>query len=762
MKERIPMKIRLKLILCFLIPALFTLLLGVVSYNTASKAIIHNYEDAISQSIAASTKYYEKMLDTIKFKANQLCTDTTMKSYYTGSYEEEEEEDKYDSIKANIKAMATQDIYSITMLPRLMNEVIAMGGYTTNVTETDKTKDKKEVTKEEATSEEDIETEEDTSPSEETEVEEDTKPKNETEDVKKNAWYQEFLKTEEGQALINSEDYFFWTGTHQFLDDSVGIEPSKYGLVLIRRFTSLNSYTIGYMYLDVRMTAIAQVLSDVNVPEGSSVSFITADGRELSYHSDYIEQLGNQKVLLDSFDPVTLDAVGMTEADLIQAQPFYEQYVGGEEESGHHYVSYQGKLQLFVFQKMKETGVVVCAMVPKEAITAQAEIIRNVSIYMLILAVLVCIIIGYVVSRNLGIEMRQVVRVMNQVSTGDLTVQMKTKRKDEFRLIADSMNEMITSTRRLIQQVAIASNQLGNSSNEMKENAATLLQATNSIADAIEEIQKGILYQATEAEECRTLSLTLEDNIGYVSDQVSSVQHVMGESHENIQLGIESIDALSDIIYHTSEVTRVTIEHMDTLYQETQNIGEILDVINDIAEQTNLLSLNASIEAARAGESGRGFMVVAEEIRKLAELSLQSANKISNMVDHIQEQGNQTIKTVSNSEQWMQKEEKELKNVVVQFRQIETSVNDMISILDRITTGVSSMEESKNQTMDAIRGISETAEESAASSEEVNATAAEQLASVDTLNDTASELAGEAERLKREISKFKIDLDEEV
>ena len=149
-------------------------------------------------------------------------------------------------------------------------------------------------------------------------------------------------------------------------------------------------------------------------------------------------------------------------------------------------------------------------------------------------------------------------------------------------------------------------------------------------------------------------------------------------------------------------------------------------------------------------------MVVAEEIRKLAELSLQSASKIGAMIQTIQNKANQTAKTVSDSEKLMVKEEEELNNVVKQFKQIELSVSNMIESLDRITTGVGVMEDSKNQTIHAIRGISETAEESAASSEEVNATAVEQLSAVDALNHAASQLAVQAEELKIEINKFHI------
>lgn len=714
------MKIRTKLIICFMIPAIFTLILGMFSYRTASNIIIENYESSISQTINATAKYYAKMFDTIKFKANQLCADSTMKSYYSNSYSEDEVEEKFEAIEKSIKSMATQDIFSISMIPREMTEILTSGSY---VEETEKT---------EGTESE--EEENDTS----------------------NVLYEKFLESEEGKAYKDSTDYFMWTGTHNFLDDTIGIEKSKYGLCLVRKFTNINSYTIGYLFLDVRMGAISQVMSELEMPEGSYLSLVTSDGRELCYHTPYLELLGTNGVIVDSADSTTLDAVGITVDDMISSQSFYQEDVVSEETSGYRYVTYQGETQLFVYNKLEDTGVTICALIPKAAVTSQADSIKNSCILLLAIAIMVAIGIGFFVARSYSIAIKKVITGMDKVATGDLSIQLKTKRKDEFRKLTDSANHMIHNTKVLIEKVAGVSGTLNESSNAMKDNTSILLEATNNIVKAIEEIQAGILHQASEAEECRKLSDTLEERIEYVSNHVTNIQKVADESTQNVSSGIQTIDALSKIVNDTSNVTKVTIDNMSELHRESNNIGEILNVINDIAEQTNLLSLNASIEAARAGESGRGFMVVAEEIRKLAEMSLQSASKIGEMIQHIQDKTNQTADTVKNSESLMKQEETELKKVVEKFQQIDWSVNLMVKSLERISTGIHDMDESKNQTIQAIHGITQISEESAASTEEVNATANEQLNAVDYLNVAALHLAEQASEMQSEINKFQL------
>ena len=724
------MKIRNKLIICFLIPAVFTLLLGVFAYRTTSKIVIENYETSMSQTVGATSNYFEKVLENVKFKANQLISDTSMQGYFGGSADDDEKE----KIGKNVKALAKQDIYSITMLPRKEVTVLTAGKDPYATTE-DKDSKKKESKKTDTKAKDGKEEEE------------------EEKEAYNNELFQAFTESEEGSVYNDGEGFFFWLGNHSFLDEKLGIEPTKYGLCLLRRFTNASSYTSGYIFLDVRMSAITDVFSGIEMPEGGSLSFVSPDGRELCYHDKYNSMFDKKFSILDSTNAATMELAGVKNEDLISQQAFYQSAIAEESKNGYHYVSYQGQQQLFVWEKL-EDGIVVCAMIPKAQIVAEANSIRNSCIVLLFIAIIVAVGIGLIVSSRLSKVIHSMIASMNKVATGDLSVVFTTKRRDEFRKLNDSANNMIRNTKSLIEKVASTTNQLNDSSTHMTENTGILLEATNNIAHAIDEIQQGILHQASEAEECRNISTTLESKINDVSNYVTSIQKVAEESNQNVGEGLQSIDSLTEIIHETAHVTQLTIDNMTELHQETSQIDQILTVINDIAEQTNLLSLNASIEAARAGESGRGFMVVAEEIRKLAEMSLQSASKIGEMIQHIQRKTNQTADNVKNTENLMSKEQTELENVVLRFNNINSSVNKMVQSLQMIHDEIRGMEESKEQTIQSIRGISEISEESAASSEEVNATASEQLVAVDSLNEAAQQLSLQAEELQKEINKF--------
>jgi len=202
------------------------------------------------------------------------------------------------------------------------------------------------------------------------------------------------------------------------------------------------------------------------------------------------------------------------------------------------------------------------------------------------------------------------------------------------------------------------------------------------------------------------------------------------------------------------DITNAVIVGIEELQESSKSIGNIIGVINEIAEQTNLLSLNASIEAARAGEAGRGFAVVAGEIRKLADQSVESANKIRIIIEEINSKTKATVTTAKQAESVVAVQEKSLKNTLTVFIDIQEQVVELVTNVNNIAIGVNDIADTKSETLLAIENISAVSEETAATAEEVTETATRQMQAVEDLNRAAESLNKNASALSQAIDLF--------
>jgi methyl-accepting chemotaxis protein len=491
----------------------------------------------------------------------------------------------------------------------------------------------------------------------------------------------------------------------------------------------------GFIIIDIPKKEIEHAISNINLGDGSIVGFVTSDG---------VEALLNTE-----------------ETSIFSPLEYYKAAVSGNQLNGHSYERYNGREYLFLYSKVGSTKAMICALVPKSTILAQAQSIKLLTLVFVTLASAIAILVGTVIAGRIGTEISKLSKSIALAAKGNLTAKFTTNRKDEFLILSNSLTDMVTGMRGLIEQVTEVVDKVNNSAGKLSDTSGEILTSTRDISLAIDEIEKGVVQQAEDTEQCLSQMSNLSDRINQVYNSTYEIEQIAKDTKVIVGEGITTIDELNRKSSATTDITKVVIRDIEDLAVQSVNIEGFIEVINGIADQTNLLSLNASIEAARAGEAGRGFAVVAEEIRKLAEQSLRASNQITAIVNEIKMKTKTTATSAKQAEDIVGSQMEALTNTIRTFENINEHVGNLVNNLDNIAEGVRGIEGAKDDTLDAIRNISAVSQQTATSSEEVSATAINQITTVEYMSNSASGLAMEARRLEEAVQIFQIKEDEQ-
>ncbi|WP_310603504.1 methyl-accepting chemotaxis protein [Anaerosporobacter sp.] len=516
-----------------------------------------------------------------------------------------------------------------------------------------------------------------------------------------------------------------WYGSHAVIDAK---EERKYALTYIKE--ALKGETI--VITDVDYSYVQDMLDNI-YREGGVTALVAKDGVEI-YSTD--------------------SKVG--EENLFFGKDYYHNIIDEDATSGYTYVTIHGVNNLLSYCEIGDTGLVLVNLMPRSIIVGSATSIGSASAIFAVISAIIALVIGSLLAKGIGKAIGDMKDTMESVAQGDLTVTFKTRRKDEFKVLENSLSNMINNMQQLVTEVAEVSNRVGTSADELSNTSSIVLEASKDIATAVNEVAIGSSKQVLDTDVCLKQMSTLSDMVNKVFDGTNEIDTLFESTKGTVADGLAIVNNLNDKAKATSEITKEISVGMKNLEENSHTIENIVNAINEISEQTNLLSLNASIEAARAGESGRGFAVVAGEIGNLAAKSMESANQIQTIINTIQRQTKDTAKTTQRAEEIVLTQEQALQDTIQVFGSINSLVAGLVVELGKIKDYVAGMEGAKNDTLDSIQNISAVSEEAAAASEEVSATVINQSEEMEQLASAAEELSTGARVLQQAIGKFKI------
>lgn len=422
------------------------------------------------------------------------------------------------------------------------------------------------------------------------------------------------------------------------------------------------------------------------------------------------------------------------------------------------------------------------------------------------------ILLAWFFASNISNPILKLKEVMEKAEKGDLTTEINIKSKDELGILAGSFNKMIANIRELMCEMITASKRLAESAHDFTINADNLARSNQEVNSAIEEVAKGNAEQTQDITEVVTLIDRLNQainsiaegaerqaenvnrtsaHIGHmavgVEEVAASAQSAANSAQETAEVANHGGQAVEQVISGMENIKAKVFEAADKikeLGEQSLQIGEIIQVIDDIAEQTNLLALNAAIEAARAGEHGKGFAVVADEVRKLAEKSSKATKEIAELILNIQrgtekavaamQEGTTEVETgaglavnagdalgrilenVSRTNDEIQKISEAAATISHQSGEVVVAIDDVAQITEENSMATREMAVGSQEAQKSIKHIAKISESSAAAAEEVTASSQQMFSTSEIIAASSREVAELAEGLKKFGDRFKV------
>jgi len=518
-----------------------------------------------------------------------------------------------------------------------------------------------------------------------------------------------------------------WTDPYE--DTTLKMKLLTYSVPVI-----VDNVTIGVVGIDIKFESFENLIKGIKLYDSGSGSLVN---NKLDY---IVDPKYTQKDNLGKIEGGKLEKLA---GKIKKAQ------------SGIQGIRLNGKDLLFGYSKLSNDYILIIT-VPKSEVL---ETISQMTLFIIIIiaaGVLIAAAAAYYIGSLIAMPVNSLTKMSKTVETGDLTIEYKSDSSDEIGRLSKSFNSMISKIRLLISDARRISEKVVISSEEINMSTKDIRNNSEQIAMSISELAKGANEQAVSTEKANNMITEIVKELDKVVSSINAIENLTAKTNESIEKGTEAVNRHQSCMDESKVATDNVSNTIYELDEKSAAIGHILEVIKGISDQTNLLALNAAIEAARAGEYGKGFAVVSDEIRKLAEQSGVSVKKIDNIIKEVQTGVRNAVLYMKKEEEAVKRQGDTMSDTINAFKQVAEAMDVISANVKEVAFASSTVNKSIVQSGNMIRNIASIAEETAAGTEQIAASNDNQSNIISNISDSMKELAGEVILLKQNISKFKV------
>ena len=484
----------------------------------------------------------------------------------------------------------------------------------------------------------------------------------------------------------------------------------------------------GVIAVDVEVDDIAAVAANIQIGKEGYVTILDAQQQFVTHPTIAVGEKGEGNWI----------------------EPLYS------EEAGQFAYEFENKGKQMDFMTNELTQWKIAGTLYDEEITNETSGILWTTVGVIGLMLVLAAGLLYVILRSIIRPLNRLTVGAERIQAGDLTEDIVVESNDEVGRVAASFNEMTRSLRTIIQSLDQSIGQVAASSQELMANSAQNTAASEQIAGAVQQMAAGADDSKRQLDDNAVSLQAITGGIMRIAESSTDVSELSRET------ALEAEDGTTAVTENVAQMQAIdsSVETFGTvihsLAERSNEIGNIVDVINGIATQTNLLALNAAIEAARAGENGKGFAVVASEVRKLAEQSQQSTKQISELIENIKQETERSVQLMKEVSAHTKAGLETTENTAKRFQKIMTQTQAMTPRIEDVTATVEEIAANVEEVSAAATQMAHIADGNSVASKQVAATTEDQLGSMEEIAQSAKALADMAEELQEIVSKFNI------